>query len=254
MSENDTVQKKLNLREPYAEALEEAAEEIYGSTYKQARVVEALLDQTKYQPDEGRIKDDLRRNVFANGPTVEVEDEAEESDEEESVEELSAGEKLSRLKELEVDRGEVVAEWLRQNGPKRIERSFVVGVIESEAGYSQSMAYNIARDALDELVESPFNDAELDDWADTKADELSKHSTARVASFAAFAGVDEGDVPVGVWFKNQSDARDAYQQALVRVRIGDAPPRRTEEAFEKLAELRPSYVDESIINSERELL
>jgi len=107
MSDNDekTVQKNLNLRESYAEALEEAAKEIYGSSYKQARVVEALLDETRFQPDSQRIKDDLRKNGFGIDPIQRQEEEEDEPD----ASEMWVAERMSQLKELDVDRGETVA-------------------------------------------------------------------------------------------------------------------------------------------------
>lgn len=244
MSDNDNVQKNLNMRAAYAEALEQAAEEVYGSRYKQARVVEDLLDQTRFQPDSSRIEDDLKRNRFASGPDVEMPDEEEE---EESVEEMSVGDKLTNLKQID-DKGAAVAEWLRERGPQQIERQFVVNLIQNEAGYSQSMAYNIARDALEELVPSPFNDADLDEWARQEAEKSEK----RFASFEAFAGVDEEDVPEDVWFKSESEAQDAYQRALVKMRISDVRESRKETAFDKLVSLRPSYVDREFVESERE--
>lgn len=253
MSDNDkTVQKKLNLRESYAEALEDAAEELYGSNYKQARVVEALLDQTRFQPDSQRIAEDLRRNGLGIDPMAAANPHSKDDEEEEEEETLSIEEQLERMKELDVDNAAVTVRWLREQGPAKISRKALVDILQSRTEYGQASAYNIAGDALSELIESPMS--RLDEWAEDKSEELAKHSRRRSRTFAAFAGVDESYVETDVWYTSEQKAAEVYQQLVVRVRLSDVARTRREAAFEELADRRPEFVEESFIERERKEL
>lgn len=241
----ETTQKKLNLREPYAEALEEAALEVFGSRYKQARVVEALLDQTKYRPDGVRITDDLRRTL--GSPDMGLHSNEEEEDE---AEDLDLSERFKRMKELDVDNAETTAEWLRERGPAKITRKQLVSIIEAETRYSQASAYNIARDALKELIETPLNG--VDEWAQELSESLAAHTRKRAQTFAEFAGVEEEYVDTDVWYTDEEKAAEDYQQLVVRVRMSDVARNRRDAAFEELARRRPEYVEASFVERERE--
>jgi len=250
MSDNNekTVQKNLNLRESYAEALEEAAKEIYGSSYKQARVVEALLDETHFQPASQRIKDDLRKNGFGIDPIQRQEEEEDEPD----ASELSVVEQMSQLKKLDVDKGETVAAFVEQAGSERVERSLVVGIIQTEADYSQSMAYNIANDALGHLIPSPFADERLDEWAQETASEMANHASVNIDGFADFAGINE--LPVEIWYTDEDAAEKDYRQVLARITVSDVSSARKKAAFNQVAEARPLYVSEDFIKKQRKQL
>ena len=251
-SGGEKVQKNLNIRSEYADSLERMAEDIYDSKYAQGRIIEDLIDLTTYKPVNTQIRESLTemgyRSSVISSDVAESEQEGRSNtpQQQEAQEEEEVG--IDDIKGARsVDRGKVVAEHIKKEFDEPVTKGDIRDVVMSEAGYGRTGAYNVVSEALTHLISSPFNGAELDEWAE-------ETSNGKILSFEKFAGVDEGVVRRGCWFFDESGARDAYQQALVKTRIADAPQSRTKEAFDVLADERPSYVDEEWVEKERDLL
>jgi hypothetical protein len=245
-SETGTVQKKLNIRPEYADALEKMAEDMYGSTYKQGRVIENLIDLTKYRPLSTQI-DEWLRQPDHHGTVLSDEVESEmsiESDSDESAvhkEDQNSTEsngtqdgepleeRLSRMKgSRSLDKGDIVEQVAKERLPPMFSKEMLAEVLQNEAGYGRSGAYNVIEEA--NLHEFPLDRQDLDRWARAKM----RNSNASADTFAEFAGIaDHFDIPYDKVFASREEMKEVVTKLYVEIEAeGDA--RRKEDALAKL--------------------
>jgi len=251
---NGTVQKKLNIRASYASALEDMAEDLYGSKYKQARVIEDLIDLTQYEPLSTKTEDILQTpnhhgTVLREDVEDELDIEGENSDEdpvhkedqlstdfEESKDSEPLEERLSRMKgSRNLDRGAIVEEVAEEMLPPAFTKGMLVEVLQNEAEYGRSGAYNVLKEA--NLYEFPLDEKSLNRWARAKA----RQTEAEFETFAEFAGIDPDEIPYEKLYSAQEAVERAVTEVVVEIETEGHPARR-DAALEKIREEAGKYL------------
>lgn len=252
MADNDsdgakgTTQKNLRLREPYAEALEKMSEQLYGNKRSQARVVEDLIDLTEFQPVH-REAADLIQTQPHSGTVLseEAEEVAVEKDSEDSPvhkkKEFDSKESgtqdgkslQERLKTMKgshnLDKGEIVEQVAEEMLPPAFSKGMLAEVLQNEAGYGGSGAYNVIKEA--DFYEFPLDQKSLNRWARAKA----RQTEAEFETFAEFAGIDPDKIPYGKLFSEREAVERAVTEVFVEIET-DGHSARRDAALEKIRE------------------
>lgn len=188
VEKNSRVAKNLNISEVHAEWLEDMAEEWYGSSYKQGRVVEELIDaytgdesgelislvkeihSVTVERESGEISSHTQvSNQFGDSELQEISDKA-------GVEDLNPNDyDLRKVKgRSDVDQAEVAySVLLHTHGSDLIVKSDVREMSEEEMGYAYSGANNIASRTLKRCVSLP----NLNDDMNRLTNAISKNET-----------------------------------------------------------------------------